>query len=435
MEQKTSFTKLIQLWGIAFLLGIGLSIVSIDILISYRDFNSRAVKMRMDYIARQKQIIKQEVERVVEKILYEKKQCERLARQRIKARVYEAYSIAQNIYQNKKTDKNKSDAQQRILDALRYIRFEYESGYYFATRLDGIMMLFSDKPEKEGSSLLEAQDTHGQHVIKDMIEIAEQSGEGFYEYRWTKPDEEGDDFRKISFIKLFEPYNWYIGTGLYVDDVETQIKNELLNDIALIRFGPKKDGYIFVVTYDGTTLMNDTQRHLIGKNIWELTDPNGVKVIQEERRAVENPEGDFIYYSWNKPSKEQLSPKTSFMKGVKSWEWMIGAGVYLDDVETDIDLMQTELNDQIKMKMFFFTLISIGIVAFFLFLFSRLNRRLKNNFDMLTSFFSRVTVSDEPINRSRIQFVEFDRMAESANKMQQDKVYAQQDLLNEREAF
>ncbi|MBU0988273.1 MAG: cache domain-containing protein [Proteobacteria bacterium] len=92
--------------------------------------------MRTDYIARQKQIIKQEVNRVVDLIFYEKEQSEILTRSKIKSRVYEAYSIAQNIYQQNKTAKSKAEIQQMILDALRPIRFEYGKGYYFATRLD-----------------------------------------------------------------------------------------------------------------------------------------------------------------------------------------------------------------------------------------------------------------------------------------------------------
>ena len=90
MRKRTNFINLIKLWGIVFLLGIGVSIVAIDVIASYRDFNSRADQMRADYIVRQKQIIKQEVNRVVDLISYEKEQSEILTRSKIKSRVYEA---------------------------------------------------------------------------------------------------------------------------------------------------------------------------------------------------------------------------------------------------------------------------------------------------------------------------------------------------------
>ena len=141
------------------LIGIGVSIIAIDVIVSYRDLNFRADQMRADYIDQQKQMIKQEVERVVDMIRYEKAQSESLTRAKIKSRVYEAYSIAQNIYQQNKTTKSEAEIQQMIMDALRPIRFENGNGYYFATRLDGGKMLFNDKPQMEGLNLLNMQDT------------------------------------------------------------------------------------------------------------------------------------------------------------------------------------------------------------------------------------------------------------------------------------
>ncbi len=65
--------------------------------------------------------------------------------------------------------------------------------------MDGVMLLFADRPQMEGINLRNLQDTRGQYVIKDMIEIAKQSGEGFYEYHWTKPGSAGNHFKKYLF--------------------------------------------------------------------------------------------------------------------------------------------------------------------------------------------------------------------------------------------
>ena len=126
MKRRANFIKFIQFWGIIFLIGIGVSIIGIDVISSYRDFDLRADQMRGDYFDRQKQIIKQEVERVVDLISYEKAQSEVLTKEKIKSRVHEAYAIAQNIYQQNKTAKSAAEIEQIILDALRPIRFEHE---------------------------------------------------------------------------------------------------------------------------------------------------------------------------------------------------------------------------------------------------------------------------------------------------------------------
>ena len=430
MRTRSSFIKLIKLWGIIPLIGIGVSIVAVDVISSYRDFNLRTDRMRADYIASQKQIIKQEVYRVVNLISYEKSQSEILTKSKIKSRVYEAYTIAQNIYQQNKTAKSKAEIQLMIIDALRPIRFEYGSGYYFATRLDGVEVLFADKPEMEGLNLLDVQDTRGQYVIKDMIEIADQSGEGFYEYYWTKPDTAGNDFKKISFIKRFEPYNWFVGTGLYVDDVEEQIKSSLLSTISRIRFG--KEGYIFVNRLNGDALVSNGKLISGTKKLWEVFNKNPEKmkdVFDKEYNAALKSEGDYIYYSLIKlttSNKESL--KVSFIYGILDLQWLVGAGVYLDDVETDIALMQSKLNNQIKEKMLYFILIVMGLVALFLLFFNWLNRGLKNDFNLFVSFFNRTLHSDEKIDRETIKFIELDQMAEYANKMLTDRKQAEEAL-------
>ncbi|MEA3347700.1 MAG: cache domain-containing protein [Pseudomonadota bacterium] len=96
--------------------------------------------------------------------------------------------------------------------------------------------------------------------------------------------------------------------------MEDALQQELLKEISKIRFGDQKNGYIFVVSYEGMMLMHDVKRHLVGKNIWEITDPNGVKIVQEERKAVRNPKGDFISYVWDKPSAQKSSLNVTFQK-------------------------------------------------------------------------------------------------------------------------
>ena len=430
MRKKTNFIKLIQMWGIIFLIGSGVTFVTIDVIRSYRDFNSRADQIRTDYIDRQKQLIKQEVGRAVDMIRYEKAQSENLTRRKIKSRVYEAYSIAQNIYQQNQATESKIKIQQMILDALRPIRFENGSGYYFITRLDGVEMLFADRPQMEGLNLLNMQDTRGQYVIKDMIEIAKESGEGFYEYHWTKPASEGNDFKKISFIKRFEPYDWIIGTGLYVDDVESQIKADLLSTISRIRFG--KEGYIFVNKLNGDALVSNGKVFSGTKKLWEVFNDNPEKmkdIFEKEYNAALKPEGDYIYYSWIKlTTSDKESPKTSFIYGIPDLQWLVGAGVYLDDVETDIALMQTELTDQIKEKMLYYILIIIAIIAVFFLFYNWLNQGLKKDFKLFISFFNSAAFSDEEIDRENIKFVELDQMAEYANKMLADRRHAEETI-------
>ena len=436
--KKINFTKLVQIWGIIFLIGIGVSIIIIDTARSYRDFSFYADQMRADYTARQKQLIKHEVERVVDKINYEKAQSKLITKSEIKSRTYEAYSTAQNIYQQNQGIESKAKIKQMILEALRPVRFKNGSGYYFAVSMDGIQKLHPLQPELEEKNLIGLQDYQGNFVIQDEINVIKKSGEGFVTDFWPKPSKDpAIAYEKISFIKYFKPLDWYFGTGLYVDDIKKQIKANLLSTISMIRFG--KEGYIFVNRLNGDALVSNGKLVSGEKKLWEVFNNNSEKtkqIFDKEYNASLKPDGDYIYYSLIKlsdPTKE--SPKASFVCGIPELQWLVGAGVYLDDVETYIARMQTELNNHTKMKMFYSALIATGIFIFYLILFSRLSRRLANDFDLFISFFKRAAISDAPINRDLIQFDELDRMAENANKMLADRKQAEEDLKTSEEMY
>ncbi|MCD6533360.1 MAG: cache domain-containing protein [Deltaproteobacteria bacterium] len=224
-----------------------------------------------------------------------------------------------------------------------------------------------------------------------------------------------------------------VRSGTSCTKTEEDLQQELLEEVGKIRFGEHKNGYIFVVSYTGITLMNDTMRDLIGKNIWNLTDPNGVKVIQEERRAVSNPDGDFIYYSWNKPSTKKPSPKTSFMKGVDDWQWMIGAGVYLDDCEREILLLHDDLRRELKQVVLGFVVVTLVVILLFLFLLTIISRYLRRDYEVFVRFLSRVVDSDEEIKQDELKFKEFDELSGYANRMLREKIESQRKLADEHE--
>lgn len=195
----------------------------------------------------------------------------------------------------------------------------------------------------------------------------------------------------------------------------SELQNDILERIGKIRFGD--DGYFFIVSYDGVTLMNDTQRYLIGLDIWDMTDPNGVKVIQEERRAVENPEGDFIYYTWEKPTDGKLTPKVSFLKGVPDWQWMVGTGVYLDSLEQELSLLYEKLSEKIRNRIITFGLLIILLFVIF-FVFSKsISRQIRDNIDVIKNAFEEKNVFPQKIETEKLKFPELTLLAQEANEM------------------
>ncbi len=101
---------------------------------------------------------------------------------------------------------------------------------------------------------------------------------GIYHYNLVKPKFSGKNFPKIAFVKYFPPLDWFIGAGIYNDDLEEILQHEVLSRIGNIQFG--KDGEVFCFRSDGTILSNQDER-LIGRSVGDLVDVNGMEYGEE----------------------------------------------------------------------------------------------------------------------------------------------------------
>lgn len=426
IRKRSKLTNIIRVLPVVSLVLLAAIIVIAQVVIYTREFNQQAEKLRTDYIAQQKVLIKHEVERVIDDINYQRSLSDQRTKEIIKQQVYEAYAIAQTIYRQNRSAKSGSEIESLILDVLRSIRFERGSGYYFAIRLNGLVVLNANKPELEGENLLGLRDSHGRHFIRKMVEIAGQSGEGFCEYYWAKPGTEDKDFKKISFIKIFKPLGWLIGTGLYVDDIESRTKNQLMAQLNRIHFG--KNGYLFAVDRQGVLLAHGAQPDLIGVNMWENMDSKGTKTTQMLIAASKKEGGGYVSYWWRRPSTGKESPKIAYVRGVPAWHLFVATGVYLDDIEAHIVGLKTLLKQELWHRIDITLLVTALLIACFLGLFRFINRRLLDDFDLFVTFFRQAVQGDKKIDRGKIRFEELYQVAGDANTMLSEKITAQKKL-------
>ncbi len=112
------------------------------------------------------------------------------------------------------------------------------------------------------------------------------------------------------------------------NDVATQSLAKSM--LASVNFGD--DGYFFVYDLAGNTLVHPRKPELVGQNLLELTDPHGRFVIQSLLYAAMHGDG-YQDYAWEKPSTRKMTDKLGYVVLLERWGWMVGTGVYLDDVE------------------------------------------------------------------------------------------------------
>lgn len=107
-------------------------------------------------------------------------------------------------------------------------------------------------------------------------------------------------------------------------------RREALRAVSSVRF--EGDNYLFVTTTDSRMLAHPNQT-LIGKDMSETRDPNGFRVIHELSQAAQRGRGEFVPYLWPKAGQSAAVPKLSLASLHPEWQWVIGSGVYIDDVD------------------------------------------------------------------------------------------------------
>lgn len=96
------------------------------------------------------------------------------------------------------------------------------TGYIFAYDLDGINVADGLKPDKRGKSYWDFQDPNGKFLFREFTEVA-RAGGGIVDYVWPKPGTQDELIPKISYVELIPGTDIYIGTGIYIDDVDAKM--------------------------------------------------------------------------------------------------------------------------------------------------------------------------------------------------------------------
>lgn len=138
---------------------------------------------------------------------------------------------------------------------------------------------------------------------------------------------------------------------------EKHAKQEVYDTLKSIEFG--KDGYFFVYDYDGINIVHPRKPHLEGKNLIDFQDDNGKFLIQELILKAKNG-GGYTRYLWDKPSGGKSVEKLSYSIGLEKWEWMIGTGIYIDDIEKGVTTMKKEAKASTTNTLLFTSMIAIA---------------------------------------------------------------------------
>lgn len=147
---------------------------------------------------------------------------------------------------------------------------------------------------------------------------------------------------------------------LYESDVNGENRAAAKQILKAMRFA--RDGYFFAYDSQGVNTLHAIKPSLEGKNLYGLKDENGVAVIAGLIAASQKGDG-FLSFSWHKPTIDAQAPKLGYAEYLAKWDWVLGTGIYIDDIDQQVALYREARTQQLHQHTFSALMISlVGLI-------------------------------------------------------------------------
>jgi len=268
------------------------------------------------------------------------------------------YNELQKISDPKKRKEKEKEIKKRLLKTIKNLRYE-NNNYIYVTNLNSYMLSHPYLTDKDMSNV---KDIHGKLIVPSLVKAAIKSGEGYSSYWWKKNSSDNTPYPKLTFGKLFKPWNWVLGTGVYIDDIDKEVearKKEFLENIRELVLKTRiiKTGYLFI--FDSKAMMYaHPNRNIDRKNFSKLKIPNTDKYIFEELVKASKTKSKEAHYKWDKPEDpgNYIYDKISWVEYIPELDLYIASSIYVDEL--------FEKSNSIKVMIVIYSLIAFIVFVF-----------------------------------------------------------------------
>jgi len=129
--------------------------------------------------------------------------------------------------------------------------------------------------------------------------------------------------------------------------VEEQ-KAHVIDLIKNLRYGPESEDYFWINDMHPKMIVHPYKPELDGQDLSENKDPNGKRLFVEFVNVCRDKGEGFVDYYWPKYGADKPQPKLSYVKLFKEWGWVIGTGLYIDDIDARVEQRSIALEKEVK---------------------------------------------------------------------------------------
>ena len=241
---------------------------------------------------------------------------------------------------------SEAQARREALEEMRHLRYG-NNDYVWVADYKSVLISHPD-PELDGADFSQVKDIYGNLIVPPMVAVARKNFEGYTSYWWRRLGEEAP-IEKLTYSRHFPQWEWVIGTGVYIDDVEAEVarrKEAMIEEMrqVLRQIKIARTGYMYV--FDGQmNMIMHPNSNIEHTNFADLRNPVTGNAIGQELMAVAREPDNRLYYKWDRPDDKgrYVYDKISWVKYIPNFDWYIASSVYLEELNSGATLLRNRI--------------------------------------------------------------------------------------------
>ena len=347
---KKNFTARLIILSIFFII-ISVFFINVYNIYVFNEYKEMLIKKETKrYINKQKNIIEGKVKFITSIFEAKSLDLEDGLKEKIKTRINNAVNLSNKIIDEYKNKTTSAELKLMLINIFQNVKYKNKNEYIFITDINTERILVHGNERIIGKKVtgLSQVELNELRSLKDSDGI-------FHKIRFPKPSGINEKFEKLIYLKKIKHFNWLIGTGIYLDDMQKELK--LQNLKILQRLKKDKKHYLFLFElYDqkindsyGKIILHQGNRSLKGKVLSLNTPSKRKNTYRKEYLSLLDTYGEgFVTYYYPKGTSSTLHKKMSFFFLIKELSWVVGTGFYFDDLQKEIDSITKNINVQIE---------------------------------------------------------------------------------------
>ena len=357
---KMSLSKISFLNILITAIGFSIVIGFVTVQVTQDSYEQRIIDLEKNYILKNKQLVKDEVNRAIKRI----ETLEKISYTSLRNSLEEKVNLVFNIFNNTKQQLTKQQLINKYKNELDYFKWDNNTGYFYIFDNNGLILYHGANQTLENKSIFDL--TKNNVELESFIKDTMKKDANFGIYSWSKPNEKISKlYKKYVFARKIPEHNLYIAAGIYKNEFEKKVQKLVIKELEKERFGEDSYGYFWMHNLDSKILMHPINKELVNTNLSTFKTLDGQLLFPNINKLVKEKEQGFISYKWYKPNSNIQDEKISYVQLIKEWDIVVGSGFYLTELKDLLKSEKLKLKDNLSnnLKKILFVILTLVVLS------------------------------------------------------------------------